>query len=113
MTRRQAKGKRISPLVALESLERAVGGGTLSDAARRAVVERYARKRRSGRVVLCTPAHAERAAGDARSAGKPIYDTTKDARAAAAEPVRLGSRPLEPYDCHRSKHGHVHLRTRR
>lgn len=113
MTRRQARDRRIDPLAALEALERAANGETLSDAARRAVVERYARKRRNGRVVLCTPTHAERAAGDAHSAGKPVYDTTEDARAAAAELVRLGSRPLEPYDCHRSQHGHVHLRTKR
>lgn len=113
MTRRRSRGDRVNPLAALEALERAAGGGSLNDAARRAVMDRYARRRSSGRVVMCTPTFSERTDGKGHSAGKPIYDNARLARAAADELERLGARPLEVYPCPRSRHGHVHLRTKR
>ncbi|MEU3452284.1 hypothetical protein ABZ671_01500 [Micromonospora sp. NPDC006766] len=46
------------------------------------------------------------------SIDKVIIDGLDNALALAKELQRLGSGPLEPYVCHRSRTGHYHLRTR-
>lgn len=80
----------------------------VGEEARRDVIERYARFGKSNLPEVCNPRANE---SDQRK--KVIYNTLDAAKAAALELQELGSHPMEPYVCHRSKHGHVHLRTMR
>lgn len=81
------------------------------------MLERYARKDEDGAVIRCRPTYRERRRylidGVPTASGyKVIYDSEEDALAASAELHALGSRPTEPYTCHRSTNrGHLHLRT--
>lgn len=89
---------------------------TARDAARSAVLHRYARKSKNGRPVFCTPSQAElRGVFLLRqgrgSDGKVIYPTRESAEAAARELESLGARFLRSYLCSRSRRGHYHLTT--
>lgn len=84
---------------------------------RNEVLDRYARKDDDGTVIRCRPTFEERRRylvdGKPVASGyKVIYDGMADALAASAELFALGSRPTEPYVCHRSANRrHLHLRT--
>jgi hypothetical protein len=81
------------------------------------VLDRYARKDDDGLVIRCRPTFEERQryrvdSIPTASGYKVIYDSHDDALAASAELHALGSRPTEPYVCHRSTNRrHLHLRT--
>ena len=85
------------------------------DERRSAVVLRHARLTGRGRPTFCSPTRAEQAgvrlATGSGTDGKVIYPTREAAEAAARELESLGARPLRPYLCARSRHGHFHLAT--
>ena len=90
--------------------------GGIRDAARSAVLHRWARLTRNGRPVFCTPSRAEiegrvlprQSRG---TDGKVIYPSREAAEAAARELEALGTRMLRSYRCERSRGGHYHLTT--
>lgn len=81
------------------------------------VVQTYARKKKNGRVMYCTPSHDEIATGFGddgwASNGKVIYDSKVIALLAARDLMELGVKKLRAYECHRSKSGHAHLTSKR
>lgn len=113
MARKKARGKRVSPLVALAQLSQALGRTAEHEAARRLICEKYGRKRPNGRVILCSPSQRELLGGRVPGAFKIIFDSEEDARNAASELSALGAPPMTPYLCPRSRRGHLHLKTLR
>lgn len=81
--------------------------------ARRKIIEKWARKRKSGRAIFCTPSEAELTAGKSipgwGTNGKVIYDSVEIAEWAARELELLGCWAMRAYVCERSQHGHAHL----
>lgn len=83
-------------------------------AARRAVIDRFARLRPNGRAEFCSPSTEKQAAAVARGQapsgdGKVIYPDRQAAEAAAKEFEALDGQPMRAYRCPRSQHGHHHL----
>jgi len=111
MARRKLKGKRVSPLEALAQLNRALSATPEREAARQAVLDRYARKLRSGKPMLCTPKKSELLMDRVPGAFKVIFDDEDTARQAAAELSLIGGPPMTPYLCPQSRSGHAHLKT--
>ncbi len=100
----------------IEEHDEAVADGlsVVRDVARSEVLHRYARLTGNGRPIVCAPSQAElRGAVIPRqgrgSDGKVIYPSREAAEAAARELEQLGTRPLRPYLCGRSRRGHFHL----
>lgn len=75
------------------------------------VLDRYARKTGSGKVIHCKPRadEPEDRAGRKTSQNKLIYDTEQIAQKAALEIRNLAGVVLYSYPCHRSTSGHRHL----
>jgi hypothetical protein len=83
-------------------------------AARRAVIDRYARLHASGRPEFCSPTPKERADGAVRGQsrsddGKVTYPHRHAAESAAQDFEALDGQPMRAYRCPRSRHGHFHL----
>lgn len=108
---RRKQTKRVDPLEALATLNRALSGTLDMVEARRRILDRYARKLPNGRPMLCTPPRTELLAGSVPGAFKVIFDCEQDAWDAARELCALGAPPMTPYTCPRSRRGHQHLKT--
>jgi hypothetical protein len=108
---RRKSNKRVDPLEALAALNRAISATPEHEQARRAVLVKYARLRKNGRPILCSPPRSELLSGHVSGAFKVIYDTAKNAEDAARELSALGAPPMIPYPCPRSRRGHLHLKT--
>lgn len=113
MPRKKTRGRGAAPLRSLAAIARQIGekAEARKREERRKIIERYARKKPDGSPMLCKPSKQEKAEGSTHSELKIIYDTETDARKAARELRKLGARPMAPYPCPRSRHGHLHLRT--
>lgn len=76
-----------------------------------AVLDRYARKTASGKIIHCKPRHdePENRQGRKPSQNKLIYDTEQIAQQAALEIRNLSTLVLYSYPCDRSSTGHRHL----
>ncbi len=107
--RRKKAQNRVSPLAALADLNIAFADTPEYIAARRAILIRFARLSTNGVPVLCTPPRRELLMDRVPGAFKVIYDTERNAIAAARELACLGSPPQKPYLCERGNH--LHLKT--
>lgn len=76
-----------------------------------AILDKYARKTESGKVIHCRPREdePEDRAGRKPSQNKLIFDTEQIAQKAALEIRNLANVVLYSYPCHRSTQGHRHL----
>jgi hypothetical protein len=85
--------------------------------ARKEIICKYARLKSDGAPVLCAPGKNVRAGGDPfllHSDWKVIYDSVEAARDCERElREQLGALRRWVYHCRRSRHGHVHLTTKR
>lgn len=109
MTRRRRVSKQANPLEALADLNLALAETAEYKAARRAILERFARLDDTGKPVLCTPPRRELLMDRVPGAFKVIYDAEQNAIDSARELAFLGGPPQKPYQCERGNH--LHLKT--
>jgi len=82
-----------------------------------AIIIKYARKTRHGKIARCVPSDAEQwnlidRKENEGTDGKVIYPTEEIAQGAARELAALVGKPHRAYPCNRSKTGHAHITTK-
>lgn len=110
MARRRVRA-RVSPLVALATLNRVLSETPEYVERRRQILKRYARLDGRGAPVLCEPPRRELLMDRVSGAFKVIYDSERNALDAAWELSVLGAPPSTPYPCTINPDGHLHLGT--
>lgn len=101
----------------LQSLQRELNNQT-RDSTVHGILQQHARLSKSGRPEVCTPSAAELAGRrhrkqGANADGKVIFPNWLHAQRAAVKLEALFGTRQVPYECRRSRHGHVHLKTAR